>query len=370
MSEDIRYFLPGPTYVPEAVRQAMTQPMMGHRSAGFKEIFRRVSEGLPAVFRTSRPVLIQTSSGSLIWDMAVVSSVRENVLNLTNGAFSERFHTTSKAWGRQADQVSVPWGQPIDPDLVRQALRRKRYEAVTLAHNETSTGVLSPLAEIAAVVRDESDALILVDGVSSVGGARAEAEEWGIDLLFTGSHKALALPPGLALVTLSERFVERAEKIENRGYYTDLLRYLKKHHDGATVTTPAMPQYFALEVQLERLASEGMEARWQRHLDLRSHTEAWAADSGFTYASDASGASPTVSCLRPPEGVDPRELVQRMAERGFTLGGGYGAWKPETIRIGHMGEVRPGDLERLLAAIDETVAEMLAGRAGRVSRTS
>lgn len=360
--EEINYFLPGPTYVLEEVRQAMTRPLMGHRSAGFKEIFARVTSGLPAVFGTSREVLIQTSSGSLIWDMAVVSGVRQNILHLTNGAFSERFQTSSKAWGKQADQVSVPWGEPMDPDLVREALRRKQYEAVTLAHNETSTGVLNPLAEIAAVVREESDALVFVDGVSSVGGARVESEAWGIDLLFTGSHKALACPPGLAMVTLSERFVERAEKNEHRGYYTDLLRNLKKHRDGATVTTPAMPQYFALEAQLERLAAEGIGARCDRHLKLRARTEAWAGANDFTYASAPAGASPTVSCLRPPAGVDPRVLVQRMIARGFTLGGGYGAWKPDTFRIGHMGEVQLSDLNRLLAAIDEEIASILAGK--------
>jgi aspartate aminotransferase-like enzyme len=356
VSEEIRYFLPGPTYVSKAVREAMTQPLCGHRSPEFKEVYRRITGQLPALFRTSRDVLVVTSSGSLVWDMAIVSGVRSSLLNLTNGAFSERFHTAAKAWGKEADQISVPWGQPIDPELVRHALRRKSYEAVTLVHNETSTGVLNPVAEIAQVVREESDALVFVDAVSSLAGARLETDAWGLDLVFTGSQKALALPPGLALVTLSERFCERAEKIPHRGFYTDLLQYLKKHRDGVTVTTPAIPQLWALEVQLKVIEAEGLESRWKRHLNLRQRTESWAAASGFTYASNPRGASPTVSCLRPPQGTDAPALVGALKDRGFTLGGGYGKWKPTTFRLGHMGEVQLSDLERLLAAIDLAVA--------------
>lgn len=354
--EEIRFFNPGPTWVMEDVRQAMAEPAIGHRSPEFQQLYQSVSRRLPDVVRTSGEVMVVTASGSLIWDMAVVSTVRRDVLNLTNGAFSERFHTACKAWGRDADQVSVPMGQAVDPDLVREALRRKRYEAVTVAHNETSTGVLNPLEDIARVVREESDALLLVDAVSSLGGARVETEDWGIDLLFASSQKALALPPGIAVVSLSDRLRERAEAIEHRGFYTDLLRFWNKHRTGFTLTTPAIPQIRALDRQLDRMLAEGMEARWQRHLELRRMTGEWAAERGFTYASAADGASPTVSCLEPPAGIDAPSLVQRLKQQGFVVGGGYGPWKPSTFRIAHMGEVRPEDLRRLLAKIDELVA--------------
>lgn len=351
MNEAIKFFLPGPTYVREDVQRAMSIQPVGHRSAEFRALYRSVSERLPEVFRTGNAVMTVTASGSLVWEMALRSTVRGSVLNLTNGAFSERWHLVSQCVGLEADEIKAPWGQVIDPDLVRQALRRKRYEAVTLAHNETSTGVLNPLPEIARVVREESDALLLVDGVSSIAGARAETDEWDLDLIFTGAQKAMALPPGLAFVTVSERFLERANSLEHRGYYTDLVLYHKKHLSGYTVTTPAVSQVRALDVQLGHILGEGMEARWQRHLALRKQTEAWAAEHGFTYASAPEGASPTVSCLRPPEGLEAPELVRRLAEQGITLGGGYGVWKPSTIRVGHMGEVRPRDLEFLLSAI-------------------
>jgi aspartate aminotransferase-like enzyme len=357
MSEEIRYFLPGPTYVLRKVREAMTQEPIGHRGPEYKALHRSVTERLPPLFGTSREVLIATGSGSLSWDMAVATATRADtpILNLTNGAFSERFHTTCKAWGRPADQLSVPWGQPIDPELVAQALDRKRYEVVTVAHSETSTGVFSPLEEIARVVHGKSDALLLVDAVSSLAGAPVKADEWGLDLVFTSSQKALAVPPGLALITVSDRFRERAEKVADRGYYTDLLRSHKKHLGGATVTTPAIPQIWALDRELEVIAEEGLEARFERHRQLRRRTEEWVAGNGFAYASAPEGASPTVSCLKPPEGIEAPAVVQALKEEGFTVGGGYGVWKPTTFRIGHMGEVRMDDLERLLAKIDEIV---------------
>jgi len=359
MSEDIRFFLPGPTYVADATRREMTGPDIGHRSAAYKEIHAEVAPQLAKLFRTSRDVVPLAGSATLAMEMAITSLVERDVLNLVCGAFSGRWAKISRAHGKEADQVSVPWGHAVDPDLVRQALKRKRYEAVTVVHNETSTGVLNPLREIARTIREESDALVLVDTVSSMGGARVETDEWGLDYVLTGSQKALALPPGLALMSPSERAVERAEKVSHRGFYTDMLAWLEKHRGNVALTTPPIPQIRALKAGLARIHAEGMEARWERHLKLRSQTEAWAAERGFTYASQPSAASPTVSCLVPPAGVDPPKLVARLAEAGYVVGGGYGDWKPKTFRIGHMGEVRAADLEGLFAKIDELTAEGL-----------
>ncbi|HEX9943343.1 MAG TPA: alanine--glyoxylate aminotransferase family protein [Thermoanaerobaculia bacterium] len=360
MIEPIQFFLPGPSYVPEDVRQAMTKPVVGHRSAGFKEFYLTLAGRLPKVLRTAGDVMIATGSSTLIMESAVVSCVRQDVLNLTNGAFSERWHAISKAAGKSADKVSAPWGQAVDPDLVRSALRRRRYDAVTVVHNETSTGVMSPIAEIARVIREESDALVLVDTVSSLGGARVESDAWGLDVVLAGTQKALAVPPGLTLFTLSERAAERAAKVPHRGFYTDLLRYRDKHHEGGCITTPAIPLLYALDVQLDRILAEGMEARWARHERLYRKTAEWAAARGCEYASAANARSVTVSCLKPPAGVDPQTIVKSLAQRGFTIGGGYGDWKPTTFRIGHMGEVRESDLDALLVEVDQILERVAA----------
>lgn len=354
--EPIRFFLPGPAYVREEVRRAMTAPVVGHRSPAFREVYARITAGLRDTFRTRRGVPFATGSATLGMELAVASTVRTSVLHLVCGAFSQRWHAIGTALGRSVDRLDVPWGRTVDPDLVRRALRRKRYEAVTVVHNETSTGVLNPLAEIARAVREESDALLLVDAVSSLGGAPVETDAWGLDFVLTGCQKALAAPPGLVPFSVSERAEERAAAVERRGFYTDLLRYLEHHRRGGPITTPAIPVAYALDRQLARIAEEGIEARWARHGRLRERVARWiegpGGERGFRFASDPEGRSPTVSCLHPPEGIPGPELVARLAERGFTVGGGYGAWKETTFRIGHMGEVQEADLDALLQEIE------------------
>jgi aspartate aminotransferase-like enzyme len=360
-AEAIKFFLPGPSYVLEVVRQAMTKPMAGHRSAGFKALYERLSARLPVVLRTAGDVMVATGSSTLVMESAVVSCVAKGVLNLTSGAFSERWHAISKAVGKSADQVSAPWGEALDPDIVRAALRRKQYEAVTVVHNETSTGVMNPIADIARVIREESDALILVDTVSSLGGAPVETDAWGLDVVLAGTQKALAIPPGLTLLTLSERAAQQAARVPHRGFYTDLLRYRDKHREGGFITTPGIPLVYALDRQLDVLLAEGMEARWARHERLYRRTAEWAAARGCTYASAPDARSITVSCLKPPAGVDPQAIVKGLGERGWTIGGGYGDWKPVTFRIGHMGEVRESDLDALLAETDNVLEGVLEG---------
>ena len=364
MTEQIKFFLPGPTYVPEDARQAMTQPMVGHRSAGYKDFYVKLSAKLPHLVRTKGDVMVATGSSTLIMESAVISCVQQDVLNLTNGAFSERWHSISKSTGRAADQLAAPWGQAIDPETLRAALRRKRYEAVTVVHNETSTGVMNPIADIAKVIREESDALVIVDAVSSLGGAPIETDDWGLDIVLAGTQKAIAVPPGLTVFSFSDRAMERARQVKHRGFYTDLLRYVDKHREGGFITTPAIPLLWALDVQLDRILAEGMEARWERHRQLQRKTAAWAAGRGCEYASAEGVRSLTVSCFRPPAGVDPQAIVSGLRQRGFTIGGGYGDWKPTTFRIGHMGEVRESDLDALLVEIDQILEKVAVPAAG------
>ncbi len=355
MPEQIKYFVPGPVYVLEEVRAAMLAPVVGHRSPEFMPVYRRITEALKPVFRTTRDVYMATSSATFLMEAALTSLTASDVLHLTNGAFSERWFDIGKSLGRAVDQIAAPWGQTVEPELVRQALRRKRYEAVTVAHNETSTGVVNPLAEIARVVREESDALLLVDAVSSLAGAPVETDGWELDLVFAGSQKGLATPPGLTLFTFSERAERRAESIPYRGFYGDLLRYRDKHREGGPITTAAVSIAWALDLQLERIAREGMEARWARHAAMQHQAAGWAEGHGFEFVSVVDGRSPTVSCLRPPAGREARALVAALKRRGFTLGGGYGRFKESTFRIGHMGEVQTTDLAALLAAMEEEI---------------
>ncbi|HEX6203431.1 MAG TPA: alanine--glyoxylate aminotransferase family protein [Thermoanaerobaculia bacterium] len=355
--EPIRYFVPGPAYVPRDARRAMEREVVPHRSAAFREVYERLAERLPGIFRTAGEVYLATGSSTLVMEAAIVSLVGRDVLCLVHGAFSERWHDICRSLGRQADRLEVPWGRTPDPDLVRRALERKRYEAVTMVHSETSTGALAPVAEIARAVHETSDALVLVDAVSSLGGAPVETDAWGLDVVLAGTQKALAAPPGLTLFTLSERAAGRAAGVAHRGFYTDLLRYRDAHRQGGPITTPAINVVWALDHQVGRIAAEGIEARWERHARAAAVTRAWADPRGFVNPIAPSDRAPTVTCLEPPAGAPAApELVRGLAGRGFTVAGGYGRWKQTTFRIGHMGEVRESDLAPLLAAADDLSA--------------
>ncbi len=352
-----RFLLPGPAHVEPEILQRLTEPIAGHRSPSMRALYASLAPRLAEVVRTSRDVFVATSSSTLMMESALLSAPSEAVLHLTNGAFSERWEAIQRSHGRDSDRLAFPWGQPVDPDLVRQALRRRRYDAITVVHNETSTGVMNPLEEISRVVREESDALLLVDAVSSLGGAPVETDLWELDVVLAGSQKALAIPPGLTLISISDRYAERAAQVPHRGFYTDLLRYRDKHRAGGTITTPALPQLHALDRQLDVILEEGVEARWRRHRELAEATAAWAVSAGFEPAAEAAARSWTVTCLRPPEGLAAPDLVATLAERDFVIGGGYGDWKPTTLRIGHMGEIRLGDLQALFVEIESALAE-------------
>jgi predicted phosphoserine aminotransferase len=350
--DPIRFFLAGPTYVLARVREAQQRQPVGHRNAEFRAAYDRVAAALQRVFRTTRPVVLATGSATLLMEAAIASTVERRVLHLVNGAFAERFAAISKSHGLDADRIVVPMGKAVDPDLVRQALTRARYDAVTMVHSETSTGVLNPIADLARVVREESDALVLVDAVSSLGGAPVETDAWGLDVVLTAAQKALALPPGLAFAAVSRRAEERMKSVSRRGFYTDLARYLDKHREGGTITTPAVTLVWAAEAQLEAVLDEGVEKRWARHAELQRRTVEWARARGVELPADAAHRSPTVTALGTTGGRSAPEVVRALAERGYTVSSGYGDWKPSTFRIGHMGEVCGDDLDGLLATID------------------
>src|SRR5690606_32332404 len=184
MNEPIRFFLPGPVFVPEETRRTMTRPMVAHRSAEFRAVWNSISQRLPAVLRTRRQPMVATGSATLLMEASLISLTRRDVLHLTQGAFSERWLAVGRSLGRDGDELAVPWGEAIDPELLRAALRRKRYEAVTLCHNETSTGVVNDLQALSRVVHEESDALVLVDAVSSLAADRVETDAWQLDFVF------------------------------------------------------------------------------------------------------------------------------------------------------------------------------------------
>ena len=351
-----RLYIPGPVEVRREILDAQGGWMIGHRSPEFAELYARLQPKLMEAFSAGEGyrVYIYTSSGSGIWESASRCCVRDDrpILHLVNGAFSERWAEVSRANGKPVDVVEVPWGQAVKPEAVAEALRRKSYDAVAVVYNETSTGVLNPLPEIAEAVRPYEDTLLLVDAVSCWLGTEVETSAWGLDLVLASSQKALALPPGIAFGAVSDRVLARAGQIPHRGYYFDVLALEKSHLKNNTPATPPISLMFAADRQLDDIHAEGYANRFRRHRALAEQTRAWVRERGFAMFSEEGYHSPTVSTVRNTRGIDFKAMQTFLAARGIALGGGYGKIKGETFRIAHMGDTYQADMDRLFAAMD------------------
>jgi len=347
-----RLFVPGPTAVAPEVLAEMARPPISHRSEEFKAIVREVLAGLRPVLRTQGAVFVTTSPGTAVMEAAIRNCVRRRSLHLVSGAFGDRWHKIALACGKEADALAVEWGRPIRPDDVERKLRTGDYDAVCVTHSETSTGVLNPLREIAAVVRARPDTLLLADTVSSLGGVPVEVDAWGLDVCLASVQKALALPPGLAVVSVSERALERARGLPGRGYILDFLALRDEAAEGQTVATPAVSLFFALRLQLRRIAAEGLEARWRRHAEMSRFCLDWARRRFAVYP-EPDFECPTLTVIRNDGPHDTARLIKAVKARGAVIASGYGPLKGKTFRIAHMGEIGMEDLAGLLALIDE-----------------
>lgn len=353
-----RFFLPGPTEVRHDVLLAMTQPMIAHRGKGIEDLMGRAAPALQAVFRTSRPVYTSTSSATGLMECGVRNTVRERVLCLVNGSFSERFHKAAVNSGIAADRLDVAYGQYHTPDMVADALKGGRYDVVTVVHSETSTGVLNPIADIATAVHASGDVVLVVDSVSSMAAAPVETDAWNLDYVLTGSQKALAMPSGLSFCAANERVLERARESTRRGLYFDLLEFDQYYHKNQSPNTPAVSLLYAMDVQLAHITKEGMEARWARHAAMAERTWAWTAemsDRGIDVGlfAPAGYRSPSVTCIKVPKagGKTGSALTSAMKAKGFTITPGYGKLKDDMVRIGHMGDHTIDELEVVLDAL-------------------
>jgi aspartate aminotransferase-like enzyme len=357
-----RFFMPGPTEVAEEVMEAQTRPMISHRGTGIKVLMEKLQVGLKDAFRTERPVFVSTSSATGLMEAAVRNGVKRKALSLVNGAFSSRFADIVESCGFEAERMEVPWGGVFDPQAVRDRLKRGGVDAVTLVHSETSTGALNPLAEIARGIHEFDDVAILVDSVTGVGGAEMWADAWKLDFVLTGSQKALALPPGLSFGVASERMMARSKVASNKGVYFDLITFAKNQDQMMTPTTPALSVMYALEVQLERIKEEGLEARWARHSAMRERCCGWVdamrekRGVNVSVLAPEGHRSPTVTAILMPEGMSSIPVVAGVKERGFVIGGGYGRIKDTTFRIGHMGDHTVAEQEAVLEVLGEVLA--------------
>ena len=352
----VKIFIPGPVDVRPPILAAQTRPMIGHRSPEYAELQGRIMPRLRPIFGTSGRVFVVTASGSGLQEAAVRNCVRERCLSLVNGDFSQRWYEMALANGKQADALTVPHGQAVLPEQVDARLREGQYDAVTVVYNETSTGVLNPVPEIGAVLRNYPDVLLLVDAVSCAGGVEIKADEWGVDVCLTSSQKALALPPGLALCSVSDRAMERARGVPNRGWYFDFIQYDKYAAKNHTPATPAISLMYALDAQLDAIEAEGWANRFARHRQLMQLVHDWVRRTCFDFFAQDGYRSPTVSCVTNTRGIDVSGLNKYLRQHYMLISNGYGNLKDKTFRIAHMGDSTPEEVTTLLATIDDFLA--------------
>ncbi|MDX2081214.1 MAG: alanine--glyoxylate aminotransferase family protein [Terrimicrobiaceae bacterium] len=356
MRQHIKLFIPGPIEVSEKTFRAMCAPMIGHRGGEFKKLYAGIQPRLQTLFGTQRPVFLSTSSAWGVMEGALRNLATKKVLNCMCGAFSDKWFDVSKRCGKSAEALQVEWGQPIRPEQVREKLSAGGFDALTLIHNETSCGIRNPLPEIAEVMREFPDVMFIVDSVSSFSTEPIPMDELGIDVLLTGSQKALALPPGLALFAVSEKAMEKAKSVPDRGYYFDFVEFAKNQADDMTPSTPVIPLINALASKLDDIFEEGIEARHARHRALNAQVHDWVRSHGFEFFAPEGYRSISLTCVKNNRGIDVAAWIKTLREKHrFVIDGGYGKIKGTTFRISNMGDETGESIAELLAALDDTL---------------
>jgi aspartate aminotransferase-like enzyme len=350
----MKLFIPGPTNVHPDVLAKMATPMIGHRTPEASQLQRSISDKLRQLMFTQNKILLSTSSGTGLMEGAIRSSTIKKAIVFSVGSFGKRWHELAVLNGIDADLHEETPGEPNMPETVERYLKTGKYDTMAITHSETSSGVLNPIEAIAVVMKKYPNVLWMVDTVSSLGGIRIEMDKLGIDICISSSQKALALPPGISIASVSEKAEKRFKEIGKRGFYLDfhtLCDFIDKR-DYQYSCTPTLPHMFALDFQLDRILKEGLENRFIRHIEMAEYMINWG-NHFFKVFPKPGFESLTVSVLENTRTQSISELNKRLAEKNMVIANGYGALKGKTFRIGHMGEHTLEDLEELTGAIEE-----------------
>jgi aspartate aminotransferase-like enzyme len=353
--------IPGPTPLPERVVRSMNRPMIDHRGPEFAAILVEISAGAKRVFKTSNDLLLLTSSGTGGLESAIANLVSpgDEVVAALCGNFGERFAALAAAYGADVVRLEFEWGQPVDADDLAAVLERHpRAKVVLLTHNETSTGLTNPLKALARVAQ-QAGRIVVVDGVSSISSIAIETDAWGIDVAVSGSQKGWMAPPGLALVSVSERAWAQQAKARSPRFYFDWKEAKAWAEKGMTPFTPAVAVVFALQEGLHMIEEEGLGAVYERHERLARGTQAGLKALGFQLYAQDGYRSYTVTSAVPPPGLDVAALRNLLNDKfGVVIAGGQGKMAGKMIRVGHLGAVAAGDVVQVVWAIEQALEEL------------
>ena len=350
-----KLLIPGPTEVSQAILREQTHPIIGHREKAFSELYGKIMAKLARFFELTedcRPT-VTTSSGTLWFDIVGRSIVKGKALVCVNGAFSERFGKTIRACGKKADFIEVDWGKAVKPDVIAEKLDTGEYDTLAVCHNESSTGVRTPIHQIGKLVRKNyPDTIFAIDSVSAMAGDKTLPREIGCDIIFASTQKCFALPPGLAVSLVTDNAIERAKEISNRGSYTDLVTIFEFDKKHQTPFTPNISLLYALDKRLDLLLEETYDHVFQRHREMAEYTQEWAK-SHFALFPELGYESMTITCVQNTSGKNVQKLNQKLAEKGYMISNGYGKLKEKTFRIGHMGEWNLAGIKKVLTLINQ-----------------
>ena len=349
-----KLFIPGPVEVSEKTLAAFSRPMIGHRGDAFKNLYREIHPKLQTLFGTKQPVFLSTSSAWGVMEASIRNLVDRGVLCCMCGAFSDKWLDVAKRCGKNAEALQVDWGKHIDHKDIDAKLATGKFDTVTLIHNETSTGVMNPLPEICCTLAKYPDVALIVDTVSSFSAMQIDMDALRIDVMLTGSQKALALPPGFSLFSVSDKAFARAEKQKNRGYYFDFLEFKKQQAEWMTPTTPSIAHIFALQSKLDEIFAEGLTNRYERHVRTNSLVHDWVRKNGFDFFAEEGFRSKTLTCVKNSRGVDVAKLVRDLREKHhLVIDGGYGKLKGQTFRVSNMGDETEETVLHLLGCLSD-----------------
>ncbi|MEP6664393.1 MAG: alanine--glyoxylate aminotransferase family protein, partial [Verrucomicrobiota bacterium] len=352
----VKLHIPGPVEVSDKTFQAFRSPMIGHRGQGFKDLYAKMQPQLQSLLYTKQLVYLSTSSAWGVMEGAVRNLVSKKVLCCMCGAFSDKWLDVAKRCGKEAEALQVEWGSPIRAEEVDKKLASGEFDALTLIHNETSTGVMSPLSQIAALKDKYPDVMFIVDAVSSMTAVKLDFDALRIDVLLAGTQKAFALPPGLTVFCCSPAALTKAAKAKDRGYYFDFVEFEKNARDSMTPSTPSIGHVYALSSKLEDFFAEGLDARYARHRHLAEATRNWAAGHGFNLFPEKDYESVTLTCVNngaKPGGraVDVAKLQKLVKDQGILIDGGYGKIKGKTFRLSNMGDETETTMKQLYSVL-------------------
>ena len=351
-----KLFIPGPVEVSEETWAAFSRPLIGHRSEDFRNLYREIHPKLQTLFGTKQPVFLSTSSAWGVMEASIRNVADRGVLCCMCGAFSDKWFDVAKRCGKNAEPLQVEWGKHIDPKDLDRQLASGKFDTVTLTHSETSTGVMNPLPEICCVLAKYPDVALIVDTVSSFSAVKIEMDALGIDVMLTGAQKALALPPGFSLFSVSEKAFKRAEKVPNRGFYFDFLEFKKEQSQFMTPSTPSIGHVHALEFKLDEIFREGLEARYARHARTNGLVHKWVRRVGFDFFAEEGFRTKTLTCVKNNQGIDVLEFAKRLREKHhLVIDPGYGKLRGQTFRLSNMGDETEQTVSHLLACLDDVL---------------